>query len=201
MIFKIMPKKKRKKFTKKEIAEDEVLSQIKNPDLDDLLHVIQFGKDKDKIKKVFLKTIQNKGDVRKAMKGVGYAVTTRRNPGRVTKSKTWKALIDYFFPPDELLAKEKKLFNHEDWRAVANSLDRIHKIRGSFIKKVDINIYRPKEFRTMKDDQLREIVEGDFEEVERPKGEKGSSKDDGEGESEEGTSESRTVTEAIDRLH
>jgi len=160
-------KAKAKKFLQKyEDLPD--LTDVSDQDLmEQLAHVIHTGKDKDKIKDAFIKTIKYKGDLRRAMREVGYAPSTQRNPGRVTNSKAWNALIDYYFPPRELMKKEKELFNHKDWRAVANSLDRIHKIRGSFIKKVDVNVHHVEEFRQMKDDQLREIADADFEVIPR----------------------------------
>lgn len=120
---------------------------------------------KQRIKRVFLKSLKNGGNITQAMKEEGYSKSLVNNPQRITRSKSWKVLIDEAFPPEELLQKERKLWKQKDWRAWANSLDRIHKLKGSFIKKIDINVHRTDEFRQMKDDDLRSIVEGDYEET------------------------------------
>ena len=134
--------------------------------IDDLIHVVGNSKTSPRMKRVFLKTIKYKGNIGKALKEENYSDAVIRTPSKVTKSKTWIELIDSYFPQEVLLAQEKKLWEIDDWRALANSLDRLHKIRGSFVKRVDHNIHKITEFRNKTDKELQEIIEADYEEVE-----------------------------------
>lgn len=168
-----------KKIVKKILEETKTLPSVSIPDpevrdleklidkskltIEDKLGVVHHDKSSQKIKKVFLKTLMYKGDLRRAAMEVGYNHNLAFHPSSIVKSPTWKALIDEYFPPETLLSKEKELWNQKDWRAWANSLDRIHKIRGSFVRKVDISIHGSEEFRQMKDDELRQIIDGEVE--------------------------------------
>jgi hypothetical protein len=48
---------------------------------------------KPRIKKVFVKTVENGGNVTKAMRELKYAETTINNPQNVTKTKSWQELL------------------------------------------------------------------------------------------------------------
>lgn len=48
---------------------------------------------KPRIKKVFVKTVENGGNVTKAMRELKYAETTINNPQNVTKTKSWAELL------------------------------------------------------------------------------------------------------------
>lgn len=141
-------------------------SDIEKPlTIDDLIYVISAGNADTKMKRVFLKTIKYKGDIKKAMTEENYSRSMIDNPKKIIKSKTWESLIDKYFPKDALLKKEKELWKQKDWHAWANSLDRLHKIRGSFVTKVEHNIHKVTEYRQMGDKDLQNIVEGEYEEV------------------------------------
>jgi uncharacterized protein YdaT len=81
--------------------------------------------------------IESKGElsISKAMLKAGYPETTAHNPQQLTRSKTWKRLLDELLPEDELIdkltenIKQKKSIN-----ASNAALDMAFKLRGKYQK-------------------------------------------------------------------
>lgn len=128
----------------------------------DFIHVRYHGKNREKIKKAFALALKYDGDLRQAMLDAGYSESTARNPGRVTESAGWKEMLDHYFPINTLMSYEKKLLDHKDWRAWNAALDRLHKLRGSFVKKVDISVHKDSDVRRLTDAQLMELRNGTY---------------------------------------
>jgi len=95
----------------------------KDVSLEDLAYVLDASPYSSRTKRVFLKTIKYKGDIKRALKEEGYSKSMVNEPNKIIKSKTWESLIDKYFPKDALMKKEKELWKQKDWRAWANSLD------------------------------------------------------------------------------
>jgi hypothetical protein len=60
-------------------------------------------------KKAFDKTLENGGNVSKAMKESGYTDAMAKNPHKLTNSDGWKELMNEYLP-DDLLAKKHQQF-------------------------------------------------------------------------------------------
>lgn len=65
------------------------------------------NKPKQRIKNVFKRTLENGGNVTKAMREEKYSEATINNPINVTKTKSWEMLLDEYLP-DDLLTKVTK---------------------------------------------------------------------------------------------
>lgn len=85
-------------------------------------------------------TIQNimesngKMSISKAMLKAGYPPATAKNPQQLTRSKTWKRLLDEYLPDDYLSKKHKELLEKKDFNAVAKGLDMAYKLKGKYQK-------------------------------------------------------------------
>lgn len=56
-----------------------------------------------KQKRAALKTLENGGNVSKAMREVGYSASVAKNPQKLTQSKGWEEFLDEYFPDSKLL--------------------------------------------------------------------------------------------------
>lgn len=54
--------------------------------------------------KAINKTVENGGNISKAMREAGYSPKTAKNPKKLTESKSWKELIDEHIPQELLLS-------------------------------------------------------------------------------------------------
>lgn len=138
------------------------------PDLTDLAKVLAPGKNHDRIRKAFELCIKYDGDIVKAAQDAGYPYAVSANkffPARLIRSQTWQALVRYYFPVYLLFEKNRELLEHQDWRAVNAALERIHKLRGDFVQKVDIRVSTDTDLSTKSDHELNKIIEGEFEHV------------------------------------
>lgn len=155
--------------------ESEVLKQIRDIEgptavIDPISLQLQGPRDK-KYLRIFKKSVLNGGDLRKAMREEGYSLATSRQPGVVANTKAWKTLMNYYFPPDLLAKKNLELLNHEDWRATNAALERLHKLRGDFVQKVEHSIKSNDDYRQLSDEDLKNIVEGEIiEQIPDPNG-------------------------------
>ncbi|TSA58173.1 hypothetical protein D4R42_00230 [bacterium] len=86
-------------------------------------------KPKEIHKKAFDKSLENGGNISKAMKEVGYSKATSKNPKRLTETKGWKQLMDEYLP-DTLLAEK-----HEELLKIRKKTKRIRK--GETIKETE----------------------------------------------------------------
>lgn len=64
-----------------------------------------------KQKKAFKKSVENHGNISKAMKEAGYTDATAKNPSNLTSSKAWKELMEEYLPERELALAHKQLLN------------------------------------------------------------------------------------------
>ncbi len=60
------------------------------------------------------KIMENNGNVSKAMKEAGYAISTSTNPQQVTNSKGWKELMEEHLPDSLLAEKHRQLLDKKE---------------------------------------------------------------------------------------
>lgn len=106
--------------------------------------------------KAMIKLVENGGkSVSKAMRDAGYSAKTAHNPEKLTKSKSWKQLVDQYLPNDMLLEKVHELigakkkvtvktkgevtatYESVDTYAQKSGLDFAFKIKNSYAGKKD----------------------------------------------------------------
>lgn len=113
-------------------------------------------------KKAFDKTLENGGNVSKAMSKSGYSKAMAKNPQKLTQSKGWQELMDKHLP-DDLLAKVhregleagKTVYKNNvttgemeevgfepDFSVRHKYLDSAYKLKGSYApeKKLNVNL-------------------------------------------------------------
>ncbi len=54
--------------------------------------------------KALNKVVENGGNISKAMRDSGYSSSTAKNPKKLTNSKAWNELLDYYLPDEMLIA-------------------------------------------------------------------------------------------------
>lgn len=64
-------------------------------------------------KKAFDKSMENYGNVSKAMREAGYSKNTAKNPKVLTESKGWKELLEEYLPESELAKAHKELLEQK----------------------------------------------------------------------------------------
>lgn len=62
-------------------------------------------------KKVYKNLVENGGSLRKAIKKAGFSDAVADNPSKITKSKSWKALLEQYLPEDKLLKVHDQQLN------------------------------------------------------------------------------------------
>lgn len=118
--------------------------------------------------------VENGGkSVSAAMRQAGYSEETAKSPHKLTKSKSWQALMDEFLPQDliarkhqELLEAEETIFiprgkeilerKRPDHMARRAGIDMAHKLRGNYAPE-KIELERRK-FQDMSDEELRTTI-------------------------------------------
>jgi hypothetical protein len=60
-------------------------------------------------KKAFKKTVENGGNVSKAMKESDYSAAMAKNPQKLTTTKGWKELMDQYLPDKKLMKVHNKM--------------------------------------------------------------------------------------------
>jgi len=115
---------------------------------------------KPRIKKVFEKTLENGGNVTKAMREMKYTEATINNPKNVTETKSWEQLLDEYLPEDLITKTHKEAFEANrtisvvsgkqasggttdfvdvpDWQTRMKATELGYKVRGKLIEKTDI---------------------------------------------------------------
>lgn len=121
----------------------------------------------------FHAALANGGDMQKAMLTAGYpkSMVKPSSAHNLSKSPTFKKMLEYYFPPDVLMEHEASLLNSENPKVKDRSLDRIHKLLGNFQIKVEVSA-KSDEMKKHTDEELyaiahdtADIVEGEFEDV------------------------------------
>lgn len=79
---------------------------------------------KIRIKKVFDKVVEKGIAVSKAMVEEGYSVETAKAPTKLTKTKSWKQLLDKHLPDELLAQKHKELLEQKELAYFVFSRDR-----------------------------------------------------------------------------
>lgn len=152
-----------KKPAKQKLPLD--IKKVFKPEYKHLSSVLLPGNNTKKIRKTFALTIKYDGDVKRAMREAGYSpVTVNKGSNSIIKSKSWEKLIEYYFPTVMLFEKEHELLNHPDWRATNSSLDRIHKLKGNFINKVEHSLKPGEDLKEKTDIELRRIIDATSDE-------------------------------------
>lgn len=150
--------------------QDEIKKSIirKFPDgtvlsVSDLAKVLAPHKRHEKIRKVFELTIKYDGDIERAMREAGYAEgkNVRQHSLSMIRSQTWQALLKFYFPTYYLFEKNKELLENKDWHAVNAALERIHKLRGDFVQKIDVRVSKESDLANKSDDELNRIISGE----------------------------------------
>lgn len=101
--------------------------------------------------------VENKGNVSKSMREVGYSAKHAKNPQQITSSPTFQALLDEFLPEQHLSQKHREFLDAKkiirtyvkgdlketteetDGNAV-KALDMAYKLRGKYADKTGNNI-------------------------------------------------------------
>ena len=110
--------------------------------------------------------------------------------GKITSSYGWKKLIDLYFPTVMLFEKGRELLDNPDWRARNAQLDRIHKLKGDFVQRVDVKINSNADLSDKSNEELQEIIDGNAELIE---GHAESAEDSSEtGDGQEGDGQAQT---------
>ena len=65
--------------------------------------------------------------------------------------------MNHYFPLEMLAQKNLEQLNHPDWHASNAALDRLHKLRGDFVTKVEVN-HTQDQYRQLPDEELRKII-------------------------------------------
>jgi hypothetical protein len=107
-----------------------------------------------KQKRTFYKTLENGGNVSKAMSETGYSKAMIKNPQKLTESLGWIELTKEYLPDHELLQVHRdglyatKIHSsltepdkiEDDWMARAKYLDMAYKVKGSYNEKSPVTI-------------------------------------------------------------
>lgn len=97
-------KRKQKKSVKAQVVEKQPKTKVKEEKPVKVNVKLQH-------KKVFQNLAENGGSLRKAIKQAGYSDTVADNPSKITKSKSWKALLDQYLPESRLLEVHDQQLN------------------------------------------------------------------------------------------
>lgn len=71
-----------------------------------------------KQKKAFARTLENNGNVSRAMAEVGYSPATAKNPKILTESKGWLELCEEFLPDTMLFEKHKAMLEKKETKTI-----------------------------------------------------------------------------------
>ncbi|HOJ16484.1 MAG TPA: hypothetical protein PLC43_04860 [Caldisericia bacterium] len=76
----------------------------------------------------------------KIMKEAGYKEGTARRPGVLTKSKSWKQLLEEYLPDEKLLQEHKKItLQDKDKQAKMKAIHEAYKLKDKFPReKIDL---------------------------------------------------------------
>jgi hypothetical protein len=122
-------------------------------------------KQKEAIKEI----VEKRGSISGAMREVGYAENTAKNPKNLTESKAYKEIFGNVVTEDELAnLHREKLYSEQDMVGL-KALDMAYKVNGSYAPEksvsltanLDIESDNPKmkEFKKQTIEKLREIYE------------------------------------------
>jgi hypothetical protein len=125
-------------------------------------------------KKAMQRLVENGGkSISRAMREAGYSPATAENPSKLTKTKSWKMLMDEYLPEDlvaethrDLLKAEDTVFiprgkeiiekKRPDYQARKNGVEMAYKLRGSFAtEKLEIK----RTFSDMSGEELAKVIE------------------------------------------
>lgn len=67
-----------------------------------------------KQKKSFKKSMENGGNISKAMRDSGYSENSAKNPQKQKKTKGWNELMEKYIPDEDLAKKHKELLNKQE---------------------------------------------------------------------------------------
>ena len=119
-----------------------------------------------KLRQLFELMVQNPElKMHEAMRVLNYSHNS--SPGQIVKQKSWQLMVGTIVSDEEIKERERFLLFHEDPRWVNASLDRLHKIKGSFQHtQTNVNVNIDGEVRQMSDSKLYEIIEAEVVEGE-----------------------------------
>lgn len=116
----------------------------------------------EKQKRALKLSLENGGNMSKAMRDAGYTAASAKTPQKLTESKGWQELLDEYLPEEMLLGVHKEGIFEEDGSVRHKYLDTAYKLRGSYAtEKVEANVT----YRWHEDDndsvQTETVGEGD----------------------------------------
>lgn len=116
---------------KKEIKDNNKETKTKGPTY---LQRKAIQKLSDKIKN------NEKVVMRNIMREAGYSEETAKKPGVLTKSKSWKQLLEEYLPDEFLLQEHKKItFQDKDKQAKMKAIHEAYKLKDKFPReKIDL---------------------------------------------------------------
>lgn len=93
-----------------------------------------------KQKEALHNVVENGGNISKGMREAGYSNNTAKNPNKLTNSKAWKDLLDYYLPDEMLLAVLAEDIKHRP-ESRRQLLDLAFKIKGAYKNDHSINLH------------------------------------------------------------
>jgi len=87
-----------------------------------------------KQKQVMSKIIENRGNVSKSMRDVGYTENTAKNPKNLTDSKGFQELLSELIDNEELIKEIKKEIKGNDKRVKLQAIDMLLKLKDLYPK-------------------------------------------------------------------
>lgn len=98
---------------------------------------------------------RGRNSISQAARDAGYSESYVRS-GRLQKTKTWQQLVEQELPDNELMAVNKELLHHADWRARKEGLHFAYRIKKKYDR--DLNVKLERRSLDEVDDDIAETV-------------------------------------------
>ena len=115
-----------------------------------------------RVRRVFHRVMDGKEEVKPAMIAEGYSLTTAGNPYLVTRTKSWKELLDEYLPQEKLARKHDQLLNSEKDETAIKALDLAYKVRGDYAPVQSMSVHvtvKPSEHKVIADEYEAKLLE------------------------------------------
>lgn len=159
--------KRQKIEVTQELLDKIIVATAKKQDSDEPKNGITKTEANDRTIAAFHGAVVNGGNLPKAMLDAGYpkSMTTPLAAYNLSKSKSFKAIMSYYFTPDMLMEAEASLLHSDDLKYKDKALERIHKIMGNFIQRVELST-KGDGMKNLSDAELYSISQGNADIVE-----------------------------------
>lgn len=78
------------------------------------------------------KVIENRGNISRSMREVGYAPSTAKNPSNLTSSKGWNELLRVVIDDQTLVQRIYEIAQQDDKRAALQAIDMLLKLKDRY---------------------------------------------------------------------